>query len=391
MNKVFLKIVVCFSFLIILLVFIVDVEAEEDGNLNGYAWSDAIGWVSFNYGTNIDYDGYISGYAWSDALGWISFNASDLVGCPTIPCSARFDRDSRNISGWAKDLGSSNPWIMLGPINFNGNNYGLSYDYNSRNVLGYAWSDAIGWISFNCINENECGNSNYGVKHDPSIKADNLYVSMSYCMHDEDDYPKVNTGLVVRLNWEYFSTIDTQGGYIIEISDDPNFVNNVFTQNFNDNSNNSMWLNLAGSGWNEEKLNWGTTYYWRIKVQGVEGGWSEWATSSFGTQSHASPRVLFSSIPPYYIIGEEVEFIAGKDGEDSRTYDGSQPIYEWIFLGGTPSTSNQYSQIVVFDGSEEETNVVLKVIDSDGYFCQKSKNSYVYNFTAPIWKDISPF
>ena len=60
MNKVFLKIVVCFSFLIILLVFIVDVEAEEDGNLNGYAWSDAIGWVSFNYGTNIDYDGYIS-------------------------------------------------------------------------------------------------------------------------------------------------------------------------------------------------------------------------------------------------------------------------------------------------------------------------------------------
>ena len=50
MNKVFLKIVVCFSFLIILLIFIVDVEAEEDGNLNGYAWSDAIGWVSFNYG-----------------------------------------------------------------------------------------------------------------------------------------------------------------------------------------------------------------------------------------------------------------------------------------------------------------------------------------------------
>jgi excinuclease ABC subunit A len=121
MNKVFLKIVVCFSFLIILLIFIVDVEAEEDGNLNGYAWSDAIGWVSFNYGTNIDYDGYISGYAWSDALGWISFNASDLVGCPTIPCSARFDRDSRNISGWAKDLGSSNPWILLGPINFDGN------------------------------------------------------------------------------------------------------------------------------------------------------------------------------------------------------------------------------------------------------------------------------
>jgi len=37
MNKVFLKIVVCFSFLIILLIFIVDVEAEEDGNLNGYA------------------------------------------------------------------------------------------------------------------------------------------------------------------------------------------------------------------------------------------------------------------------------------------------------------------------------------------------------------------
>lgn len=57
------------------------------GQLSGFAWNDAIGWVSFcgglgtancpgsvSYGVNIDINtGEFSGYAWNDAVGWISF------------------------------------------------------------------------------------------------------------------------------------------------------------------------------------------------------------------------------------------------------------------------------------------------------------------------------
>lgn len=32
-----------------------------------------------------------------------------------------------------------------------------------HNMTGYAWSSNIGWISFNCTNDNSCGTANYGV------------------------------------------------------------------------------------------------------------------------------------------------------------------------------------------------------------------------------------
>lgn len=32
-----------------------------------------------------------------------------------------------------------------------------------HNIRGYAWSSNIGWISFNCTNDNSCGTANYGV------------------------------------------------------------------------------------------------------------------------------------------------------------------------------------------------------------------------------------
>ncbi len=43
-----------------------------------------------------------------------------------------------------------------------------------HNLFGYAWSDTVGWISFNnCPNPNtttDCGSINYGVNLDPITK-----------------------------------------------------------------------------------------------------------------------------------------------------------------------------------------------------------------------------
>ena len=69
-------------------------SGDASGNLTGYGWNDAIGWISFNcdqsshgganncasstYKVSITLaNGDFSGYAWNDVVGWISFNGSN--------------------------------------------------------------------------------------------------------------------------------------------------------------------------------------------------------------------------------------------------------------------------------------------------------------------------
>ncbi len=99
------------------------------GPLTGWAWSDTIGWISFNcltggptgdnicansnYGVNQDANGYLTGWAWSDSVGWISFTPSVNAVGPTCPlsaydngdCSARVSTSTGtlgNVYGWAR-------------------------------------------------------------------------------------------------------------------------------------------------------------------------------------------------------------------------------------------------------------------------------------------------
>ena len=362
-------------------------EAVEDNNFNGYAWSDNAGWISFNYGTSIDGDGNLTGYAWSDELGWISFNGADLVGCPSSPCNAKIDKYTDKIIGWARYLSSETGWIRLGPVSYSGTDYGLSHD--GEDVLGWAWSDELGWISFNCRNES-CVQSNYGVKYISSVVITNPTSNINYCMHD-DSVPSVNDGLAVKLSWTYSGSGSLQKSYRLQLSEDSDFVVDVLDKTVVSSSD-SLWLNLSGTGWNSEELSWATVYYWRIKVESENGGESSWAGSSFNiSKTHGSPYVVFSSVPEQIIVDKEIVFSAEADGIASRTFNGSTPIYSWVFSGGNPSTSDQFSQIVTF--SEPQTaEIYLRVTDSDGYYCETAPRPMeVYLFTPPIWKDISPF
>jgi len=139
-----------------------------DAHLRGYAWSDNIGWICFSsqddpetdvdYGVNLEEGGVLSGYAWSDNVGWISFTEDDLVGCPEGECSAKIENNE--LIGWAKVL-SNDEWISLsGEVN--GEEYGpylVGEDFHD-----WAWGDTtLGWISFNCLNNNECTTSDYKV------------------------------------------------------------------------------------------------------------------------------------------------------------------------------------------------------------------------------------
>ena len=68
------------------------------GSLKGWAYSDTIGWISFDsvtatsstaYGVSIDASGELSGFAWNETIGWISMNcnqpSASMNTCGTIP------------------------------------------------------------------------------------------------------------------------------------------------------------------------------------------------------------------------------------------------------------------------------------------------------------------
>ncbi|MFH1523317.1 MAG: LamG domain-containing protein [Patescibacteria group bacterium] len=159
-------------------------RAGAGDNVQGWAWNDNIGWISFNctntdscaandYGVNIEPDGNFTGYAWSDAVGYIWFNASDTPPAGYSPIySAKIDLASREVSGWARicsmadDYPSActgaNPegWIKMrcyGVGECSVSDYGVYLEQDNY-FRGWAWNEEIGWISFSSRNCDTNGN-----------------------------------------------------------------------------------------------------------------------------------------------------------------------------------------------------------------------------------------
>ncbi len=150
-------------------------------NVLGFAWSETIGWISFNnlsgggavvYGVNINSDGTFSGYAWSENIGWIWFAPS--AGYPVSPnYSVRMDLGTKQITGWARACAGTvsgdcagaartdgwDGWIKFG--------YGTGGSYIDANgdFHGWAWgSDIVGWISLNHIDTGAGAGTLYKVR-----------------------------------------------------------------------------------------------------------------------------------------------------------------------------------------------------------------------------------
>jgi len=140
-------------------------KAGSPHNISGWAWSDNIGWLSFNcnnealcgsvdYGVDMANDGTLSGYAWSNNIGWVSFNQSELSGCPSSPCIASVDPTTGAMSGWIKALSADgNGWDGWVSLSGSSPNYGPilnNNDVNNRIFEGYGWgSNVFGWVTFN--------------------------------------------------------------------------------------------------------------------------------------------------------------------------------------------------------------------------------------------------
>ncbi len=135
-------------------------QTNPNNNVSGFAWSDNIGWISFNssdisgapsYGVNLSTStGALSGYAWSDGLGWISFNQSSCGLTPNVNLT------TGAVSGFADALTAG----ANGCVSLSGSQYGVTYDAtNTQQFKGFAWGgDYIGWVSFNSKDDNNTGN-----------------------------------------------------------------------------------------------------------------------------------------------------------------------------------------------------------------------------------------
>jgi type II secretory pathway pseudopilin PulG len=82
-----------------------------------------------NWGVSNDGNGVLFGYAWSDSVGWISFNCDQT------------------------SVGGGNNCASGGGVD-----YGVTIDTATGDFEGWAWSDTIGWISFNSDNCDVNGN-----------------------------------------------------------------------------------------------------------------------------------------------------------------------------------------------------------------------------------------
>jgi len=144
------------------------VHGSSTDKISGWAWSDNIGWISLNctntscassnYGVTVNLTtGNFSGYAWSDNLGWINFAPSGPY--PDTPNnSANYNSSTNKVTGWVQVV-SNNDWIKLGDTNGKWKstlNTQVKINTSTKEFEGWAWSDNLGWISFNCFDTDSC-------------------------------------------------------------------------------------------------------------------------------------------------------------------------------------------------------------------------------------------
>ncbi|MFA6397440.1 MAG: hypothetical protein WDK96_01150 [Candidatus Paceibacterota bacterium] len=153
-------------------------------NVYGEAWSQNIGWISFNncnnpmgsnpdcsngnvpYGVEINSQNELSGYAWSSNIGWVKFGGLSSFPTDGVPNSWRtgayFDPDTNTVVGFAKAINGSNDgwdgWILFGnpdstePIAFGPDTPPLTDpDLEVMKATGthMGWgSYVVGWVDF---------------------------------------------------------------------------------------------------------------------------------------------------------------------------------------------------------------------------------------------------
>jgi hypothetical protein len=130
-----------------------------------FAWSDLFGWLNF-------YSSGTAGLGSSKMIGYANSSIGEIsLDCATSPagniCGSSNYYVTNNglgtLAGWA--WSDAYGWISFNCSNHGGcsPSYSVTVNSNTGVFSGYAWNDIAGWISFNCADIGICGTSDYKV------------------------------------------------------------------------------------------------------------------------------------------------------------------------------------------------------------------------------------
>jgi len=335
-----------------------------------------------DYGVDIDSaTGEFSDYAWSENIGWISFEPADVnvADCPDWPasCQAVLDLNSLEVSGWARALAYGDGWdgwIKMKGTTQDGSPYGVTLNPvpSPSEFEGWAWGDeVVGWVSFNCSNTGVCATSDYKVITDISVNNPPTATDLNIT---EGDYC-FKAAPPIFLSWTFDDPGDTQSAYQIQIDNN---------SNFNSPEVDSGKVSSSSQTYAPINLSFGTQYWWRLKVWDSQDRSSvDWIypASSFTTDSRW-PWPDFTWDPLEPIAGEDVTFTNNTDFCAACSY-------EWDFDDGSPldNSENPVHAFMV----EDIYSVTLRST-SGTHSCVTSDNVAVeVILPLPVWKEIAPF
>lgn len=338
----------------------------------------------------------MSGYAWSNNIGWISFNSSELTGCPSGTCEARFNSGTGQIAGWARayrtiniggqTLGEWDGWIKLNTTA--GNLRIITSSGPPYEFAGWASGSAdastgvVGWLSFS--GDNYAGGADFQVQLNEAINRPPSANISSAPITEYCSGPPTGSA---NFSWTYSDPdVDAESKFQFQVSSASDFNSlavdaTVNSPGYPANNQAVLIVNSPLSG----QLAYNTTYYWRVKVFDEHNADSGWASGpSFATSKHAWPFISFNWSPVNPSASEDVLF-----GDQAVIFGGASKVsWLWNFQNGAPGTSVQQNPIIQFV-SEGNKQVSLRVTDSDGYACTGNKQVNV-NLPLPKWKEITP-
>jgi len=414
-------------------------------NIEGWAWSDAIGWISFNctdfncastdYGVRLDPSTMnFYGYAWSDNVGWINFGSSTTAtpdsnafssNCQdsgadcvvSTECIACYNPDNNKVYGWAHIISMGDDgWISLNCENDGScvtSNYGVYV--NQADFYGWGWngnviaSSGIGWINFR-------GSSTTI----PWVTLTNIHFPDAHNLTAPNwaATDACNAGAKgAILTWDFYDKDgDSQGYYQV-------IVNTV-------NSTSSPLINstkLSGTAEqyiiSSNDLKHDTAYYWWVKVwdqYGFPSGLVQFDTdvdtattthlltdnqaanvlsTTFTTYAHEFPVTDFDFVPDEIIKGEIATFTSNSlyytdaSPTSSNACNDSNCDYLWsavgIEPGGIASPTEEMTEMLFkysLNPSVATTTIFLRVTDINGYICTTTTSTFVD--LLPNWKEI---
>jgi len=404
-------------------------EAPEPDILQGSviraSWSSNIGWTSFNtadrgdawddipivvdYGVYIEADGgFKNGIdcencAWNSEVGWITFSPSVMFledPYPVIEGDVNYDCDAKvledEVRGWARIMilrddadgeDSEMGWIKLhshpdDPNSGWGVTVGDTIVDGRLPLLGNAWSNEVGWISFNGIALDE---ESYDVYWQVAIIAPLDFTA------EMSGLSSCNTVIVT-----WTDNSDNEAGFIVERKEAGQLWEvAVEACNVEANVEGCMDINLTP----------GKEYIYRVKATGesVDSGWSdESSVTTFAVCSIDAPMVS-GECPNRTMISWEEAIASGSavleysvSRKTVKDADGNPVVEAWMSVGGTCSDISGFTCTDTFDdvANAKQTYIykviIVDIASPEPHDSAESaeSNEVVPCLSVPSWQEI---